>query len=56
MTNDTVVLLAESKLDGTPLGTARIRTNVHRPLHIEESVELPQWLQGRRLSKRRAWA
>ncbi|MDB5745760.1 MAG: hypothetical protein JWP72_608 [Massilia sp.] len=49
--SDTIVLLAESKLDGTPLGTARIRTNIHHPLHIEESVMLPEWLQGRRLGE-----
>ena len=49
--SNTVVLLAESKLDGTPLGTARIRTNIHHPLHIEESVVLPQWLQGRSLGE-----
>ncbi|MFC5462154.1 N-acyl amino acid synthase FeeM domain-containing protein [Massilia niabensis] len=49
--SDTIVLLAESKLDGTALGTARIRTNIHHPLHIEESVMLPQWLQGRRLGE-----
>ena len=48
---DTVVLLAESRLDGTPLGTARIRTNIHHPLHIEESVVLPEWLQGRSLGE-----
>ncbi|MDN4058696.1 hypothetical protein QPK31_10735 [Massilia sp. YIM B02769] len=48
---DTVVLLAEHKLDGTPLGTARIRTNIHHPLHIEESVVLPEWLQGRNLGE-----
>lgn len=48
---DTVVLLAESKLDGTPLGTARIRTNIHHPLHIEESVVLPHWLLGRTLGE-----
>jgi len=48
---DTVVLLAESKLDGTALGTARIRTNIHHPLHIEESVVLPEWLQGRRMGE-----
>lgn len=46
---DTVVLLAESKLDGTPIGTARLQTNIYRPLHLEESVELPDWLQGRAL-------
>lgn len=48
---DTVVLIAESKLDGTALGTARIRTNDYHPLHIEESVVLPEWLQGRRLGE-----
>lgn len=46
---DTVVLLAESKLDGSPIGTARLQTNVFRPLHLEESVQLPDWLQGRAL-------
>ena len=48
---DTVVLIAESKLDGSALGTARIRTNIYQPLHIEESVVLPAWLQGRRLGE-----
>jgi hypothetical protein len=46
--SDTIVLLAESKLDGMPLGSTRIRTNLFRPLDVEESVELPDWLQGRR--------
>ena len=46
---DTVVLLAESKLDGSPIGTARLQTNIFRPLHLEESVQLPDWLQGRAL-------
>lgn len=41
-----VVLLAESKLDGSPLGTMRIETNRYRPLALEQSVELPEWLQG----------
>jgi hypothetical protein len=49
--DDTVVLLAESKLDGSALGTARIQTNRHGPLHLEESIELPEWLQGRRLAE-----
>jgi len=49
--DDTVVLLAESKLDGSALGTARIQTNRHGPLHLEESVALPGWLQGRRLAE-----
>lgn len=41
-----VVLLAESKLDGSPLGTMRIQTNRYRRLALEESLELPAWLQG----------
>lgn len=44
------VLLAESKVDGTPLGTARIQTNRHAPLPLEQSVDLPAWLQGRTLA------
>ena len=47
--DDTIVLLAESKLDGSALGSTRIRTNLQRPLDMEESVVLPDWLQGRRL-------
>ena len=39
--DDAIVFLAESKLDGAPLGTARMQTNLHEPLHVEESVELP---------------
>ncbi len=48
---DVVVLLAASKLDGSPLGSCRIQTNLHRPLGVEASVELPAWLQGRRLAE-----
>lgn len=47
--DDTILLLAESKLDGSALGSTRIRTNLHRPLDMEESIVLPDWLQGRRL-------
>lgn len=39
-----VVLLAESKLDGEPLGTLRIQTNRYRALTLEGSVDLPGWL------------
>jgi len=46
-----VVLLAESKLDGSPLGTMRIQTNRYRRLAIEQSVELPEWLQDCRLAE-----
>lgn len=42
-----VVLLAKSKLDGSPLGTMRIQTNRFRPLALEQSIALPSWLQGK---------
>jgi hypothetical protein len=41
----TVVLLAESKEDGTPVGTMRIQTNAYKPLCLEQSIDLPQWLK-----------
>jgi hypothetical protein len=47
--DDTIVLLAESRRDGTPVGSTRIRTNTFRPLQVEESVTLPSWLEGRKL-------
>lgn len=47
----TVILLAESKLDGTPLGTMRIQTNQFAPLGLEQSVDLPDWLQGLNLAE-----
>ena len=46
-----VVLLAESRLDGEPLGTLRIQTNRHRPLALESSVELPEWLSEASLAE-----
>lgn len=45
------VLLAESRLDGEPLGTLRIQTNRHRPLALEGSVELPAWLAAASLAE-----
>jgi hypothetical protein len=45
------VLLAESKLDGEALGTLRIQTNRFRPLALESSVTLPDYLQGRSLAE-----
>ena len=45
------VLLAESKLDGTPLGTLRIQSNAHMPLKVEQSVTLPRWLRDRPLAE-----
>ncbi|MDR5783199.1 hypothetical protein QCE63_27705 [Caballeronia sp. LZ065] len=47
----TVVLLAESKLDGAPLGTMRIQTNAYSPLAVEQSVRLPDELAGSRLAE-----
>lgn len=49
--SDSVILLAESKLDGSPLGSTRIQTNLHQALHVEESVELPLWLQTHRMAE-----
>jgi len=46
-----VVLLAESKLDESPLGTMRIQTNRYRRLAIEQSVRLPDWLRERSLAE-----
>jgi hypothetical protein len=45
------VLLAESKLDGEPLGTLRIQSNCYRSLAIEDSVELPQEYAGASLAE-----
>lgn len=46
-----VVLLAESKLDGSPLGTMRIQTNQYKRLCLEKSIELPDWLKPLRLAE-----
>lgn len=46
-----VVLLAESKLDGSPLGSLRIQTNRLGPLSLEKSVALPHWLQDQPLAQ-----
>lgn len=45
------VLLAESKLDGSPLGTMRIQTNQFGPLSLEHSLTLPDRLQGLSLAE-----
>jgi hypothetical protein len=44
------IFLAESKLDGSPLGSARVQTNRHKPLALEEFINLPDWLKGRSLA------
>jgi hypothetical protein len=45
------ILLAESRLDGGPLGTMRIQTNEFAPLAVEQSVHLPAWLAKARLAE-----
>lgn len=45
------VLVAESKLDGAPLGTMRIQTNRYQPLAMQGSVKLPDWLAGQVLAE-----
>lgn len=47
----TVILLAESKLDGEPIGTMRIQTNLYQPLNVESSIHLPVWLEDRALAE-----
>ena len=44
-----VVLLAESKVDGTALGTLRLQSNAYMPLQVEQSIALPRWLRDRPL-------
>jgi len=41
-----VIFLAESKMDGSAIGTIRVQTNQFNPLEIEHSVMLPDWLQN----------
>lgn len=45
------VLLAESKIDGSPLGSVRIQTNQFQPLALEKSVDLPNWMRGMSLAQ-----
>jgi hypothetical protein len=37
-----LVLLAESNMDGSPLGTMRIQSNQFKPLVLEQSIDLPE--------------
>ena len=46
-----VVLLAESRLDGSPVGTMRIQTNRFKDLAIAQSVELPAWLKNKSMAE-----
>lgn len=47
----TIVLLAQSRLDGGPLGTMRVQTNTFGPLAVEQSVLLPDWLSNARVAE-----
>lgn len=46
-----VILLAESKVDGSPVGTMRIQTNQFGGLGLEKSIKLPEWLSARPLAE-----
>lgn len=46
-----VVLLAESKLDGSAIGTVRIQTNDFQPLAVEQSIDLPAWTRHQRMAE-----
>ena len=46
-----LVLLAESHLDGSPLGTMRIQTNRYAPLALEQSLALPPSLRNSLLAE-----
>ena len=46
---DTLVVLARSRLDFTPLGTLRLQNNTRHPLPVEQSVALPDWATQSRL-------
>jgi hypothetical protein len=45
------VLLAENRLDRSPLATVRLQVNEFGPLALERSIDLPGWLQGRKLAE-----
>ncbi len=44
-----IVLLVESKFDGSALGTMRIRTNATSQLPIESVIDVPKEMRGRKL-------
>ena len=46
-----VVLLAESKFDGSPVGTMRIQTNAFKPLALEQSITLPESMRTKHLAE-----
>ena len=46
-----LVLIAESRMDGSPLGTMRIQSNEHKPLVLEQSIALPSHFRGKSLAE-----
>jgi len=46
-----VIFLAESKLDGSAIGTIRIQTNQFNSLELEQTIDLPEWLQNRSIAE-----
>jgi hypothetical protein len=47
--DDILLVIAESKLDGTVLGSMRLQPNFHRPLRIEGEARLPDRFRRKRL-------
>jgi hypothetical protein len=56
LTRDAVLLIAESKLDGSIIGTVRIQTNLSAPLNVEHSIALPAKLAGKTVAEVRRLA
>jgi len=56
LTDAAVVLIAESKLDGSVIGTVRIQTNLTAPLNMEQSIMLPVFFKGKTLAEVRRLA
>lgn len=56
LTQDALVLIAESKLDGSIIGTVRIQTNLSAPLNVEHSIALPARLSGKTVAEVRRLA
>jgi hypothetical protein len=47
----TVIFLAEDKITGEAIGTARLQSNTHRPLLLEGSVDIPADLKRHTLAE-----
>ena len=47
----TVIFLAEDKITGEAIGTARLQSNTHQPLLLEGSVDIPQDLKKQALTE-----